>query len=70
MDTGLTGSQTSSVMLGKVSRCLTVTLILATNEEIFSAWVQLFGLVAISQAVPSAAPAELKIYADIAEQDE
>lgn len=34
-------------------------------------WVQLFfGLVAISQAVPSAASAELKIYADIAEQDE
>lgn len=48
-----------------------MTLTFATNEENVSAWVQLFfGLVAISQAVPSAAPAQLQIYASFAEQDE
>lgn len=71
MDTGFRGSRIPSATSGKVSGCLTATLTFAPSEENVSACVRLFfGLAAFSQAVPSAAPVQLQIHADFAQQDE
>lgn len=71
MDTGFRGSKIPSATSGKVSGCLTATLTFALNEENVSACVQLFfGLAAFSQAVTSAAPVQLQMYAYFAEQGE